>query len=141
MTLRPAAEMASRMRSGSFHSNAPLALTSILRHSKRCLTQWKPPSLASAKSRVVVSKLPHRNTCTAGSIVASPGFMATGDGDGEDDGAGDAAGLAWGVGAGGAGVSGGGADVHAVRQARENASSSRMNANRGGHVDLPLVPV
>src|SRR5579871_2981558 len=78
------------MRSGSFHSNSPLALPSMLRHSKRCFTQWKPPSRASCRSRAVVPELPHRNTWTAGSVDGTCALTrATGDADADGDGTAD----------------------------------------------------
>src|SRR5215472_11966871 len=92
------------MRSGSFHSKLPLFLPSMLRHSKRCLTQRKPPSLANCRSRAVVEGLPHRKTWTAGSTL---GTFAPASGEGE--GAGDAAGLgAAATAVAGAGAVGGG---------------------------------
>src|SRR5689334_19246467 len=93
MIFRPVWEMASTIRSGSFHWNSPLFLTSMFRHSKRCLTQWKPPSRASCKSRAVVAAFPHKKTCTAGSMTGTraPG---RGDGAGAADACGDTPGFA-----------------------------------------------
>src|SRR5207253_6915654 len=95
---RPVCEMASTMRSGSFHSKPPLLLPSMLRHSNRCFTQWKPPSLASWRSRAVVAGLPHRNTWTEGSVEGTLA-PASGEGDGAGETAGDAAGDEAGLGA------------------------------------------
>src|SRR5207249_3857746 len=92
---RPACEIASTIRSGSFHSKLPRALPSILRHSKRCLTQLKPPSRASWRSRVVVFGLPHRKTWMAGSVV---GMFLPANGDGEGRAAGWGSGLVVGIG-------------------------------------------
>src|SRR5579871_6050787 len=68
----------------------------MLRHSKRCLTQRKPASLASCRSRAVVAGLPHRKTWMAGSVVGTLvpgtaegeaiGLAATGDGVGSGGG-------------------------------------------------------
>jgi hypothetical protein len=89
----------------------------------------------------VVPGLPHKKRCTAGSTLATPGFMASGaaDGDGEGpiDAEGDAAGFADGEataagaavgGLDGADVAGGGGALeHAVvTRARKSASGSRM---------------
>src|SRR5438105_1365770 len=75
----------------------------MLRHSNRCLTQWKPPSFASCRSRAVVAALPHRKMWTAGS-VAGIFAPARGDGEGpaETDGLGATAASGVGVAAGGA---------------------------------------
>src|SRR4030088_3454508 len=69
MILRPVWPIALTIRSGSSHSKLALFLPSILRRSKRCLTQWKPASLASWRSRAVVAALPHRKTWIAGSVL------------------------------------------------------------------------
>src|SRR5919202_3863361 len=92
MIFRPLCEMASTMRSGSFHSKSRLFLPSMLRHSNRCLTQWKPPSFASWRSRAVVAGLPQRNTWTEGSVEGTLA-PASGEGDGAGEATGDAAGL------------------------------------------------
>src|SRR5438309_7544700 len=84
MILSPDWPIASTIRSGSSHSKLALFLPSILRHSKRCLTQWKPASLANCRSRAVVAALPHRKTWIAGSVLGT--FPPT-------SGAGDATGL------------------------------------------------
>src|SRR5919199_6333057 len=97
MILSPLCWIASTMRSGSFHSKLPLFLPSMLRHSKRCLIQWNPPSLASWRSRAVVAALPHRKTCTAGSVVATLA-PARGDGEGAGETTGDTTGDAAGLG-------------------------------------------
>src|SRR5436190_107923 len=115
--------MASTMRSGSFHSKLPLFLPSMLRHSKRCLTQWNPPSRASCRSRAVVPELPHKKMWTAGSAVGIwPLAAATGDADDDapTDAAtaeGEVAGLAATVVAGGPDVGVGGAGVGAPQAA------------------------
>src|SRR5690349_6801539 len=72
----------------------------MLRHSKRCLTQWKPPSRASCRSRAVVLALPHRKTWTAGSIVGTTApASGEGAGTGETAAAGATEGLDAAVGA------------------------------------------
>src|ERR671933_1507210 len=97
MIFRPVCEIASTIRSGSFHSKLPLPLPSMLRHSKRCLTQWNPPDRASCRSRAVVLALPHKNRWTDGSVVGSraPADCGaapdTAEGDAEAAAAGDAA--------------------------------------------------
>src|SRR6266566_906368 len=130
MILRPACEIASTIRSGSFHSKLPRALPSILRHSKRCLTQLKPPSRASCRSRAVVLGLPHRNTWMAGSMVGSV-LPARGDGDGRA--AGWGSGLAVGI--------GGAVLLHATP--RNSETVRKRVSGRGIHTsgrspDLPL---
>src|SRR5919202_5543036 len=125
------------MRSGSFHSKLPLFLPSMLRHSKRCLTQWNPPSLASWRSRAVVAALPHRNTCTAGSVVATLA-PASGDGDGAGETTGDAAGLGAPAGGGGGrppGAPGGGGGGGGRPPPRRGG-----RPGRGGGGDGPRPP-
>src|SRR5919199_4002046 len=67
----PALLTASMIRSGSCHSKAFFFVFSMFRHSKRCLIQAKPASLASFRSRSVVSGWPHRKTDTAGWAAAT----------------------------------------------------------------------
>src|SRR5207244_3799391 len=107
MILRPDWPIASTIRSGSSHSKLALFLPSILRHSKRCLTQWKPASLASFRSRAVVAALPHRKTWTAGSVL---GILPPTSGAGDATAGGDDAGLAATVVAGAPALGVGGTD-------------------------------
>src|SRR5438876_675420 len=84
------AEMTGAIRSGSSHSKLALFLPSMLRHSKRCLTQWKPASLANWRSRAVVAELPQRKTWIAGSVL---GILPPTSGAGEAAARGDETGL------------------------------------------------